>query len=340
MTPIRKFFYSVACVAAFLALMQVPFAFALSSVFSNPANIDTALKEGGVYDNFVPLVLEDISKKSTDEETKKLVSDQGFKDAITSSVESEDIQAAGQSVITGLYAWLEGKTNQPEFKIDLSQPAARATDKLAAYAEERAAGLPTCTIAQLQTVDFEKDLLSIPCLPPGVSASQVGQQFADQAKQDIELLRNPVIDSKELVKEADTAQLESSQAPELYQNLHNSKWMTAVLAAILVTLLIFARRNRLAGLRLVGILLLVCTGLIGLMLLLSAGSGQVTADTKIAEVAGNTILSLADQLTAVIRWFVVGYAVAGIVALITVRKMKQSQPTDTDDTPNNPVIVS
>lgn len=345
MTPIRKFFYYLAVFAAFLCLLQLPFAFAISSVFSNPNNIDTALKEGGVYDNAVPLVLEDISKKNNDENTKQLLADQGFKDAITSSVQPSDIQAASQSAIGGIFAWLQGKTAQPEFTIDLSKPATQATEKLAAYAEQRAASLPPCTLQQLQTVNFQDNVLSIPCLPPGVSTAQVGQQFTDQAKQQVELLKNPVIDSRELLKGTDATQLENSQLPELYQSLHSSKWFTLVLTIILVSLLIFARRNRWAGVKLVGILLLVVGVLLGIVSLMATfGTANVSvANDKVAEIAAKTMLNLAEQLVSVVRWFALSYLVIGAMALVVVRKLnKPGEPALSAENPSsdNPVITS
>jgi hypothetical protein len=344
MSSLRKFFYFLAGLVAFVTLVQLPFAFAISSVFSNPDNIDTALKEGGVYENVMPLVLEDVAKKNTDQNTKQIIADQGFKDAINSSVKADDIQAASQSAIGGIFAWLQGKTEQPEFTIDLSKPAAEATEKLAAYAEQRAASLPTCTLQQLQTVNFQDDVLSIPCLPPGISAAQVGQQFANQSKQEIDLLQNPVIDSKKIIKENDAAQLRDSQVPDAYQALHNSKWFTLVLAIILVSLLIFARRNRWAGVRLVGILLLAAAGLLGIVLLMSTvGKANIpVTNDKVAELVAKTLLNLANQIISGVRWFILGYAVLGTAALITVYKFwrpVQSTLVETPQPPQSPTVI-
>ena len=338
MTPLRKFFYFIAGFLTLVTLLQLPFAFAVSSVFGSPHNIDTALQQGGVYNNFIPLALDQTSKNTTDDSTKKLLADQGVKNAITSSVQPGDIQAASQSVITGFYAWLEGKTDQPQFTIDLTKPLDQATTKLSAYAQQRAAGLPACTLQQLQTIDIN-DPLSLPCLPPGVSSVQVGQQFTQQAKQQIDLLNNPVISSEKLQKEGNTKDLQNSQLPEAYRALHNNKWFVLGLAVILVSLLIFARRNRLAGIRIAGILLLVSAGLLAIFLLLfSIGKGHVHTDTTITEVVVNTVLSLVSQLVAVIRWFAFGYAILGVSALIAVKRlMPQPEPVAV---PESPVINS
>lgn len=345
MTPIRKFFYYLAGFAAFLCLLQLPFAFAISSVLSSPDHIDAALKEGGVYDNAVAVALDEATKKQSDETAKDVLADQGVKDAITSSIQPSDVQSASRSAISGIFAWLQGKTDQPEFTIDLSAPASRATEKLGAYAAQRAAGLPTCTIQQLQTVNFQENLLSIPCLPPGVSAAQVGQQFSDQAKQQVELLKDPVIDSNQLIKDSDSSQLQDSQLPEAYQSLHNSKWFTLGLTIILILLLILARRDRLAGIRYVGILLLVAAGTLGIVLLMSTvGKTSIPESTdKVAQMAADTALNLLGQIMSVVRWFVLGYAVLGVAALVAVRKLKPTQPSKAPENPHNagnPITLS
>lgn len=338
MTPIRKFFYYLAGFVAFISLVQLPFAFAVSSVFSTPDNIDTALEEGGVYDNVVPLILEEASKQNNDATSQQIMADPGLKNAITSSVKSDDIQAASQSAIDGIFAWLQGKTDQPEFTIDLSKPANQAVEKLTMYAQQRAAGLPACTLQQLQTVDFQSDVLSIPCLPPGVSAAQIGQQFSDHAKQQIEILRDPVIDSKQLIREGDAGQLQESQLPEFYQSLHSSKWFTLTLVIFLISLLVFARRDRLAGIRYVAILLLTAAGVLGIALLMAlfAQKNIPVTDDKIAELVAKTLLNLTNQIISIVRWFVLGYAVIGIATLVAVRKFGHHGPTHPITTPNSP----
>jgi multisubunit Na+/H+ antiporter MnhG subunit len=240
---------------------------------------------------------------------------------------------------------LEGKTQQPEFKIDLSAPASRAVDNLGAYAQKRATSLPPCTVEQMRTINFQEDLLSIPCLPLGVTPAQVGLQFSQQAKQQVDILQNPVIDSKKLQENGDAQDFSNSNAPGVYQNLHNSKWLTLAVATIMVALLIFARRNRWAGFKVVGIVLLVVGGMLTLTVLaFTLGKGQAHADTKLNEVIINTLLNLASQFFGIVRWFTIGYIVAGVASLVAVRRFR---PRHTPiEVPNNtvqtdkPVIIT
>lgn len=333
MTTLRKFLYYFTGFVTLMVLLQLPFAFAVSNVFNNPNNIDQVLEDGGVYKNFVALALQNVEDQG-DENTKKLLADQKFKDAISSSIQPSDIQNSSKSVIDGVYAWLQGKTAQPEFTVDLTQPAERATAEIAAYAEERSSSLPACTLQQLQTVDFKSDLLSIPCVPPGVTSTQIGQQFADQAKDQVAFLKDPVISSDELLKESDISQADYADAPKAYQNLHESKWYNLVFAVVLIAALIFARRDRIAGVRFVGKLVLAAGLLLAfvLLLFLSGNSSTADVDNKLGEVLVNTMMSLFGQLAMTIKWFTVGYLVLGVAGIFLAKRLTPAATNTIDDT--------
>lgn len=338
MTPLKKFLYYFTGFVAFIVLLQLPFAFAISNVFSNPDNVDQVLEDGGVYKNFVDLALLNVEERG-DENTKKILADDKVQEIIKSSVNPSDIQDSSKSVISGVYAWLEGKTAQPEFEINLAKPADTAVTKLSDYAEERANSLPACTLQQLQTVDFQSDVLSIPCLPPGVTGSQVGQQFSAQAKDQIAFLKDPVIPSSEVLKEVDTTSQEYTDAPKAYQNLHQSKWSTLLFALILIALLIFARRDRIAGMRFAS-KVVFAVGLVFaliLLMLLSGDASAVDAENKLGEVVMSTVMSLFAQLASTLRWFAAAYLVLGVGGIVLAQRL--TQPTDSVQTPEPPTTI-
>lgn len=339
MTPLKKFLYYFTGFVTFMVLLQLPFAFAVSNVFSSPDNIDKVLADGGVYKNFVELALQN-AEEQADENTKKLLADEKIKEIITSSIQPDDIQNSSKSVISGGYAWLEGKTTQPEFTIDLSKPAETAVTKLSAYAEERASSLPTCTVQQLQTVDFQSDFLSMPCLPPGVTSSQIGQQFGAQAKDQVEFLKNPVISSQEALKEVDTTSSKFTDAPKAYQNLHQSKWYNLLFVFILLAALIFARKDRNAGLRFASKLVFAAGLVLAFILLLfmSGNSGTSNVDDKVSEVFLGTLMSLLGQLALTLKWFAVGYLILGVGGIYLTKRLTAANDTPQDTQP--PVVTS
>lgn len=333
MTPLKKFVYYFTGFVAFAVLLQLPFGFAVSNVFSNPDNIDHVLEDGGVYKNVVDLALKNAQEQG-DENTKKLLADEKIKEIITSSIQPGDVQSSSKSVIDGVYAWLEGKTSQPEFNIDLSKPAETAVTKLSAYAEERANSLPACTVQQLQSVDFQSDLLSIPCLPPGVTGAQIGQQFGAQAKDQVEFLRKPVISSQDALKEVDTTASEYTDAPKAYQNLHQSKWYNLLFGLILLALLIFARKNRIAGLGFASKLIFAAGLVLALVLLLFMSGSSTPADTdnKIGEVIISTLMSLFGQFAQTIKWFAAGYLLIGFGGIFLAKRLSPPAAPSSQDT--------
>lgn len=331
MTGIRKILYYFTGFIVFVTLLQLPFAFGVSNVFGDPDNIDQVLKDGGVYDNFVPIMLQDVEKNG-DEQAKKLLADKGFKDAISSSIQPNDIRDSSKSVIDGVYSWLEGKTAQPEFTIDLSAPAQKAVDGISAYAEQRSSKLPACTPQQLQTVDLTSDILSIPCLPPGLTSQQVGQQFASEAKSSIEVLKKPVITSKEVLKETDVTSQEYAEAPRAYQNLHSSKWTNLIFAMVLIAALILARRNRPAGIRFVGKIMLAAGLTLSaiLLMLLYANSQPIPGDDELGKTVLRSLMSLFGQIAMTVKWFAAGYLIIGSAGMIIGKRL---MPEAADNNP-------
>lgn len=342
MNGLKKFLYYFTGFVAICTFIQLPYAFATSSVLGKPQTIDTALKESGAYERFIPLTLDQIADDAKNPDAQKLVKEQGVRDAITSAVKTSDIEASGQSIINGVYAWLEGKTKLPEFTIDLSKSRDDLVKNLAAYAEKRSSTLPACTLEQLRTLNLNDDLLSIPCLPPGVAPAQIGQQFSDQALNQIDFLKDPVVTRQTLMKDQDVAKAEqdTKDVPKLYRGLHDSKWVVLVFALVLAALLIFARKDRIAGVRYVSKILLVLGIVIGIfsLLFMTIGVNEVSSTNEIGEVMGRAVVSILKKINAMTVWFALGYVVVGGGALLFLRR--RFPPVKSDPVaPNGPVTT-
>lgn len=332
MLVFKKFIYYAVGIITLLTLVQLPFAFATTAVLSNPEAVQTTLKDSGAYEKLVPIVIDNVSENSKDPQTKQLLADPKVKEAITSSIEPADVEKSAQSIISGIYAWLEGETKLPEFTVDLSRSSDELTQKLSAYAEEKSSNLPVCTIAQLQTVDFEKDVLSVPCLPTGISPAQIGQQFSEQAAQQFDFIKNPIIDGRTILKDTDIQKAEQDAAlgPRLYDNLHNSRWYLLGLVMVLISLLVYVRRDKRAGIRNVGILFInagVITGVIALIIFFTDFTNKNSDQTVALLIASVSLI--AEKIAEIIRWFSAGYIIAGLSILLY---LKKSEPIDTTTT--------
>lgn len=337
MTPLRKFFYGLAVILTGILLLQLPYAFATTSVLGDSKTIGAALEESGAYERFVPLVIEDLSKNSDDEQTRQILADKGVQDAINSSITKDDVKTSAQSIIDGVYAWLEGKTKTPVFSVDLSKSSEELKTKLSAYAEQRSASLPACTLEQLRTVNFENNVLSIPCLPPGVTPTQIGQRFSQQATEEIDFLKNPVITNETVFKQSEAQQFEkdTAGAPRTYQNLQKNKWFTLALVIIMILLLILGRRNRMAGVKVVARTMIVVGIFLGLLwLLVSSTDTKNLQGSEVAKIALTGFLYIAERIMNIVKWFALGYIGLGVGTLVYLRRLNSES-----ELVNEPVSV-
>ena len=219
-------------------------------VFGSPASIENALKESRVYEQFVTVVLDSSEEQARDNDAKQILSDPQVRAAIEKSFSPSLLERSTSAVINGVYKWLQGDTAEPAFVVDFSEAKTSLVSNLTDVAKKRASGLPECTVAQLQSLSPNTDLLSLPCLPPGFDINQASDQFSQQILSDVEFLDKPVITNETLAKDGQPLiGKDLEQLPKAYQAAQAAKWIALALVAGLGLLLIFARHDHRAGLR-------------------------------------------------------------------------------------------
>lgn len=321
MSTAKKILYHFVGFLFKLGLIVLPLVFAVAVVFGSPASIEKALKESRVYEQFVTIVLDNSEKQAADSDAKQLLSDPEVRAAIEKSFPSSLLERSTSTVIGGVYAWLQGDTPEPQFAIDFSEAKNSLVANLTDVAKRRASGLPECTLAQLQTLNQNTDLLSLPCRPPGFDVDQAADQFGNQILSDVEFLDKPVISNETLTKDGQPLIGEDlQQLPKAYQAAQAAKWVLLALVAGLGLLLIFARHDRRAGLRHVAWATLGAGMFLGITLAVywfafdQANKTVAGIDATRAMVLDGAQVVMRD-LNAVIITFVIVYLVASCVTL-------------------------
>ncbi len=341
MTGIRKFIYGSVVALAALTLFQLPFVFGATALFDKPDTIQGILRESGVYDQIVPSIIQDAQTSTTDQNAQQLLSDPEVQAIITAAVSPKVIDQSITSITNGVAPWLKGDAAEPSFRVDLSDTKNQLVTDLNTYIEKRTAALPICTPQQLQTTDFQKDILNLPCRPDGIAPSMVASNFTNNIIEQISFLRDPVIDSDTLINDARQKgqSVESSSLPSLYQAVMNARWVVLAQAIILLTLLVAARRNKLAGGVIVAKVLItvgLALGIIALIqLFTSTSSGNSDAITQATIAALSSIL---DELFVSVQRFAIGYLVIGTTLFALLRNRAKIAPTDS--TPSDPTQLA
>ncbi|MCA1806608.1 MAG: hypothetical protein LC687_01915, partial [Actinobacteria bacterium] len=159
--------------------------------------------------------------------------------------------AQTEQVIDGIYAWLDGITEQPEFVIDFGPARERFAEELAVYATERLQALPTC--ASLDQLPGEIDLLTVECLPPGFDPMEETSTYTDELLASDEFIPEVGFSSAELLENIEDPDGKMSSIPNGFQWLVRSVWVIAgVIVALSLGLFTLASTKRI-GIRRVGI---------------------------------------------------------------------------------------
>ncbi len=166
---VRKSFLVIAASLLPALLFATAFDIGVLHVVGNAASVKKILASSGIYNSIVSSAL-DQANNSSDKNNNLNLTDPAIKAAAESTFDPTFVQNTTEKVIDGTYDWLNGKTTQPNFNIDLNTVKATFAIKVGDAAAARAATLPACPANSLPP---SSDPFSAACLPKGITARQV-----------------------------------------------------------------------------------------------------------------------------------------------------------------------
>lgn len=177
-----------------------------------------------VYDNAVDNKNSQSFVPLKDPEVRKLALE-----VFTPSVAQKNIENS----IDGTYDWLEGKTDQPMFTLDVTGAKNLFADKLGAYAKEKTKSLPDCSIEQLQALRSSKEfnIFKAKCAPAFLSPSLIDNQTAAAVKKSDEILGDGTLKASEL---------KNSNGKPLFKNLNKLPDTYSATRLVPLMLIVFA----------------------------------------------------------------------------------------------------
>ncbi|MDZ7744443.1 MAG: hypothetical protein U5K77_01635 [Candidatus Saccharibacteria bacterium] len=265
MKAARKLGRILSAIVLKLSLVGFAVAFALLAVIGTPEPLKTSLGQSGVYSAAVDSVIE-ASAEETDQSLP--LDEPAIQQAARDAFNPWLLEQSAHRMIDGLYAWLEGDTDEIEFTIDLSDAKALFIERVADYAEQRVNNLRPCTqaeafqLAQQDSIDpFELD-----CRPP-VVISQYRDDIIRELEQSEDFLDDPVITAESLAdQEGATTNEPWQEAPAAFQRLQWMPLATGLFAFAAAVFLIALHANRRSGLRQVSMIIFST----GVLVLISA----------------------------------------------------------------------
>ncbi len=285
------------------------------------------------------------------------ISDPAIQALVTDTLSADFVKTNVDTVLDSTYSWLDGTQKDLYFRLDLTSAKEKLTTGLSNYAKTRAAALPPCGAVNRND---PVDPFAATCLPKGVTADQVAtlakQQFLAQ-----DFFKNTTIKGEDFkIKDKSgesipiTSDSRAVAVQKTYQLSSSLPIILTVLSVILMAGIIFLSRDRLRGIRRVGVIFLT-TGLSLVLVYFLAKYLYGWASTKLASqstsVATQTKLGfdflgvvLADLerilLTHAVAFSVLGLAAILLASMLIRRNRQENEPQAQEHEPNpQPQVV-
>ena len=243
-------------------------------------------------------------------------------------------------VVNGLYDWLEGKTDHPQFAVKISDNPAEFKQLAVEGFVSRYQALPECTPGTVFATEY--NALEADCRVSSISAEQLKtaiEQQLDKAGLD-RLFASATISSDEFLQ--DTSQADLKRLKTVHDTLQISKLLIAVAIIMLSGLIFWAVPGTAKGLKTLGKALLVPSSLVlivgGLVRFLQpaivanlAPTGDSAALSQLAHELATGFLAQVNN-----RWLLYSLILIAISAglLFTQRLFKHPTANSNSLTPN------
>ena len=303
----------------FLFLLAIDLS--INRTLGSSQSIKKILNNSGIYESLIPNLIEQTKASSEGGEGINL-NDPAVKQIAEQAIPPQFLRENTEKFLDSVFLWLEGKSETPDFKLDLSTLQASFNEVAAKIAADPAAALPACPAGLSGRAD-SFDPFSATCLPKGVSAAAIGAQIKSSLDSGEGLLKDPVISADSIKLEGSNQSVFADQlkdVPSYYQQAKNTPLYLAILGLLIALGIIFLSTDRAHGLRRVGIILLV----VGVLLLASAWALNWGVNQKALpslklnnQVLQDNLKALAKDITDSLgkTYYIIGGVYAGLGAL-------------------------
>ncbi len=248
MHVLKNILTAITALLLHLTLPLLVIASIFTLLFTTPDTIKQSFREADVYQAFVDTIAHELTAQ-TQTDGSSDIPQKEMRNAIEQAVTAEDVQTQAEQAIDGVYDWLNGTTEQPEFMIDFGPARERFAEEIAMFAAERLQSLPTCT--SLDQLQGEIDPLTTECLPPGFDPIEKTSTYADELLASDDFIPDVQISSTELLDDIEDDD-QISTIPEGFEWLMRSIWIISTAIVVLALGLFALAPSKQVGVRRVG----------------------------------------------------------------------------------------
>lgn len=258
----RAALFLISLVFGFFLFMLVTSA-SLSLTIGKPGTLKRWLSSSGIYGKVVPAVLEESAKASKEpSDTSSIsLSDPNIQKIAENVFTPTFIQQSSESAIDGTYTWLEGKTDKPQFNINVADAKAKFANGVGDYLRTRAASLPAC-----KTIPTQFDVLNATCIPRGLNVNSEIDKTVKDILNNKDFLPDPAVTADSIKTKEDGQEKPlyqtNNKLPQAYKWLHIAPYILGVLVLLAGVGIIMLNEHHRKGLQKVMVSLFTTGGLL------------------------------------------------------------------------------
>jgi hypothetical protein len=339
MIRVRKGIVYLLSLLLLATLLGTAFSTSVKHTLNRPEKVEKMLAQSKLYDHFVDYTADQAKKSEGDTDKSGSVSlgDAAVQAAARSAFPPELIQQSINTFIDSNYAWLQGKTAVPEFKIDLTAQKETFAQKVGRYVRNYTASLPVCTPAQT-AAQMDVDPLAAICRPAKLSPDEAGSQAAERLSTTGDFLSDPVITADSVNPKGNRQDKpyykKLSKLPHAYRVGTRLPYIFGTLSVLLAIGVVFLALTRRRGLRRLGIVLLIA----GVLLIISKLIADSVMDHIESHIFSDTSVgplqkSLTDfahrvgsSIARVDMWFGIAFVILALAILAVLFKTRVKEP--------------
>jgi hypothetical protein len=328
----RKALASLLVLVLLASLLGTALSTSANSALVHQQKVETWLNQSNLYQRFLSNAITQAktSAGSNQAQGSITLSDSAVQQAADSAFSIKLFQRSLNTFLNSNYAWLEGKSAQPNFTIDLTGAKQNFAAQIGQYVQEHITSLPVCSAQQLAEIGSASNIdpLKITCRPPTLDAQAEAALVTQRVNNSGGFLSNPVITANNINPNGGSSSQpyyqKFSRAPKFYQVAVKLPWIYAVLAVISALGVILLARRKRNGLRRVGGSL-VTIGVILLIIKFLANRlfnhlekhvFNQTSDGQLQQSLTHFLNQVEAQMSKIILWFGIGYIILAAIILI------------------------
>jgi hypothetical protein len=347
MNILRRFLVAVSTVVFFFSSLGLAWSHVFAQSLGDRETVKSWLSDGKFYDNIVDVVLESLATVDSQDAGEIPVTDPNLQVKVREVFTPDFLRSSSENVLDGVFNWLEGSADQPDFRLDLTDVRLKMASALGDYAVERGASLPVCS-----EVPADFDALSAECLPPGVAVADLKSQVENNLLNESTFIDEPIVTADTLKGEDGQSNVfqNTKEVRSVYRAGKNLPIVFAVLTVLSGIGLVLLSSSRRSGFLRLGIVSTVSAVVLGLGFMgLSQGprafkpdivNEQGAQNLAAQELITGLFQTFAENNKKLIGLYAVGFALvagASYMAYVTMGHRNQDETGDEPKDPKPPI---